>query len=57
VKNNLKKRRKARMDVDEEARLRKEKMSQLKRRFENDTFRDELVRKNLSLGPQYSPFR
>ena len=45
------------MDVDEEARLRKEKMSQLKRRFENDTFRDELVRKNLSLGPQYSPFK
>ncbi len=39
------------MYVDKEARLRKEKMNQLKRRFENDTFKDELVRKNLYLGP------
>jgi hypothetical protein len=32
------------MDLDEEARLRREKMTQLKKHFENDAFRDHLVR-------------
>jgi hypothetical protein len=31
------------MDLDEAARLRKEKMSQLKRTMENEGFRDDLV--------------
>jgi hypothetical protein len=31
------------MDLDEAARLRKEKMTQLKKHFENEVFRDDLV--------------
>ena len=37
------------MDLDEAARLRKEKMSELKRHFENEVFRDDLVTKLFSL--------
>ena len=36
------------MDLDEAARLRKEKMSELKRHFENEVFRDDLVTKLFS---------
>jgi len=36
--------RKVRINVDKEARLKIEKENQLKKRFENDTFRDVMVR-------------
>ncbi len=37
--------RKSRINVGKDAKLMKEKMNQHKKRFCNDTFRDELVRK------------